>query len=88
MRDGLPENPGVGFLPSWAGVLVFAEHPLTCLAAPASHIVRICQGKKILINYNQIMKQLLVHFPTSFGKHKNTHLFKADVRMHMLSAFP
>lgn len=51
MRDGFPQDPGVGFLPSWAGVLVFAEHPLTCLAAPASHIVRICQGKKkILIN--------------------------------------
>lgn len=46
MRDGLPEDPGMGFLPSLAEVLVLAEHPLTCLAAPASHIVRICQGKK------------------------------------------
>lgn len=42
----LVEDPGVGFLPSWAGVLVFAEHPLTWLAAPASRIVRIRQEKE------------------------------------------
>lgn len=50
VRDRLAEDPGLRFHPSWAEVLVFNEHRLSWLAAPASHMVRICQGKENLKN--------------------------------------